>query len=52
MHIQQQYIDELMWYVCLVLVPEGTLLTPHVRIWNTYKDEFARTRTRELSIIE
>ncbi len=22
------------------------------RIWNTYKDEFARTRKRELSIIE
>ncbi|RPD58967.1 DAGAT-domain-containing protein [Lentinus tigrinus ALCF2SS1-7] len=34
MHVQQQYIDELMW------------------IWHTYKDEFARTRKRELSIIE
>ncbi|KAI0831885.1 DAGAT-domain-containing protein [Trametes gibbosa] len=34
MHVQQQYIDELMW------------------IWNTYKDDFARTRTRELNIIE
>lgn len=22
------------------------------RIWNTYKDEYARTRKRELSIIE
>ncbi|KAI0794243.1 DAGAT-domain-containing protein [Fomes fomentarius] len=34
MHVQQQYIDELMW------------------IWNTYKDDFARTRKKELSIIE
>ncbi|TBU39554.1 DAGAT-domain-containing protein [Dichomitus squalens] len=33
-HVQQQYIDELM------------------RIWNTYKDEFAKTRLRELNIVE
>lgn len=25
---------------------------PIDRIWNTYKDDFARTRTRELNIIE
>ncbi|KAI1790256.1 DAGAT-domain-containing protein [Ganoderma leucocontextum] len=34
MHVQQQYIDELM------------------RIWHTYKDQFAKTRTRELNIVE
>ena len=64
MHVQQQYIDELMWCVpplrCFslpshppfsLLGAEPSLIWVH-RIWETYKDQFARTRTRELSIIE
>lgn len=56
-HIQQQYIEELMRCVALSIrlvrrkSVEVTLLILR-RIWNTYKDEFAQTRTRELSIIE
>ena len=61
MHVQQQYIDELMRYVTMpsslhLIAVAGRSLTPFsgasCRIWHTYKDEFAKTRTRELNIIE
>ena len=61
MHVQQQYIDELMRYVTDLAMPHPSpivspSLTPFSgasdRIWHTYKDEFAKTRTRELNIIE
>lgn len=52
-HVQEQYIDELMWCVLLLCYLWCRRLINAVRrIWNTYKDDFARTRTRELSIIE
>ncbi len=57
MHVQQQYIDELMRYV-LASFGRPFCHCPRVahsicfRIWHTYKDQFAKTRTRELSIVE
>ncbi len=52
-HVQEQYIDELMWCVFLFgFLWRRRPLKAVRRIWNTYKDDFARTRTRELSIIE
>lgn len=62
MHVQQQYIDELMRYVLASSFGRPTcchcqriahwLWRMHFRIWHTYKDQFAKTRTRELNIIE
>ncbi|KAI8996481.1 DAGAT-domain-containing protein [Trametes punicea] len=50
--VQQKYIDELMWYVVsFVSSCPARPLFGNV-IWHTYKDEFARTRRRELNIIE
>jgi hypothetical protein len=53
--VQQQYIAELMQYVLSqsrLHFRNGRSLTRSDSIWDTYKDEFARSRKRELSIIE
>jgi hypothetical protein len=49
--VQREYIDELMRYA----YPRSTSASaycPPRSIWHAYKDEFARTRLRELNIIE
>lgn len=60
MKVQAQYIEELMRsvYPFVILFWSLTSHLPtfiHVgtnRIWNTYKNDFARSRRRELNIIE
>lgn len=49
--IQQAYIEELTRYATSILLLIS-VLTHDRSIWDTYKDEFAKTRVRELSIIE
>lgn len=56
MHVQKMYIEELTRYLdpCLCLSSptsdwNGII---YCRIWNTYKDEFAKSRTRELNIVD
>ena len=59
MRVQKMYIEELTRCVinlslCLcskVVMPFPIVARAH-RIWNTYKNEFAKARLRELSIID
>jgi Diacylglycerol acyltransferase. len=53
MEVQQLYIEELTRFVNNFTLQYfvSNSLSP-ARIWNTYKDEFAKARTRELSIID
>jgi hypothetical protein len=47
------YIEELTrWVFYDPLVLRVELSCGQCRIWNTYKDEFAKTRLRELSIVD
>lgn len=52
--IQELYIGELTRFFLPIPTPRRSSDKQCVcdRIWNTYKDEFAKSRTRELSIID
>lgn len=52
--VQELYIAELMRYVpCILRILQRLRLTTATcRIWDTYKDHFARSRKRELSIVD
>lgn len=48
--VQARYIAELTRYAAHVLPADD--ISCFCSIWNTYKDEFAKARLRELSIID
>jgi hypothetical protein len=54
--VQKLYIDELtrsLRLFCFAKTTERSYYPcPHDRIWNTYKDRFAKARRRELNIID
>jgi 2-acylglycerol O-acyltransferase 2 len=49
--VQEKYITELTRYVYSFCC-RGCSIELFIRIWDTYKDEFAKARLRELEIIE
>lgn len=50
---QEKYIAELTRYLTIRHIPpDGTANVRTCSIWDTYKDEFAKARLRELEIIE
>jgi len=50
--VQEMYIDELTRCVTFALSGQGLLTTAAARIWNKYKDTFAKARVRELMIVD
>jgi len=52
--VQKLYIDELTRFSTLSNSEpyKNGYSFPHDRIWNTYKDKFAKARRRELNIID
>ena len=52
MEVQKQYIEELTRYAFSVDRSSQLADLRSLRIWNTYKDKFAKARLRELNIID
>lgn len=52
MRVQKMYIEELTRCVAYFMACRRLVLNLWCRIWNTYKDEFAKARLRELNIID